>query len=100
MNAPYYPGFNVQEPEQQSFLGFDVRPVQHDNQWMEMPGQIAGSLIGNYFAPGIGGMIGGKAGGAFGGALGDAIAGNWSGVGQDFLSTLPPEVMSLLGLRF
>jgi hypothetical protein len=45
-------------------------------------------------------MIGGKAGGAFGGALGDAIAGNWSGVGQDFLSTLPPEVMSVLGLRF
>jgi hypothetical protein len=98
MNDPYFPGFNVQEP-QQSFLGFDVRPVGHDNQWMKMPGQIGGGLLGSFFGGPIGGMVGSKAGGAIGGGLGDLFAGNWSGLGQDFLSTLPPELMSLFGLR-
>ena len=44
-------------------------------------------------------MAGSKAGGAFGAGLGDAIGGNWNGVFQDFLTTLPPELMNLFGLR-
>ena len=95
MNDLYDPGFNVQEP-QQSFLGFDVRPVEHSNAWMQIPGQIGGGILGSFYGGPIGAMAGSKAGGAFGAGLGDLFAGNWSGVGQDFLSTLPPEVMSLL----
>ena len=97
MNDPYTPGFNM-TPDQ-TFLGFNVSPVQHDNTWMQIPGQIGGGIIGSFFFPPFGTMIGSKAGGAFGSGLGDALGGNWSGVGQDFLSTLPPELKNLFGLR-
>jgi hypothetical protein len=89
------PGFNVAPLD----LGFNVQPVEHDNTWMQIPGQIGGGIIGSFFFPPFGSMIGSKAGGAFGSGLGDAIAGNWNGVFQDALKTLPPELMNLFGLR-
>jgi len=89
------PGFNVQPLD----LGFNVQPDEHDNTWMQIPGQIGGGIVGSFFAPPFGTMIGSKAGGAFGSGLGDAIGGNWNGVFQDFLTTLPPELMNLFGMR-
>ena len=63
------------------------------------PARRKGGIIGSIYGGPFGGMAGSKAGGAFGAGLGDAIGGNWNGVFQDFLTTLPPELMNLFGLR-
>lgn len=65
-------GFNMQPPS-------PSQPQAHSNQWMQIPGQIGGGLIGNCFFPGVGGLVGSQAGAAFGGLVGDVVGGNWNG---------------------
>ena len=60
--------------------------AQHDNQWMEIPGQVIGTGVGMFYGGPIGGMAGGKAGKNAGATIGDIVGGNWNGAGQDILS--------------
>ena len=60
--------------------------AQHDNQWMEIPGQVIGTGVGMFYGGPIGGMAGGKAGKNAGATIGDIVGGNWNGAGQDMMS--------------
>lgn len=87
----YAPGFNLpQTPGMGAPSGaFDVAPaIQHDNAWMQIPGQVIGTGVGTFFGGPIGAMAGGQAGKALGGTLGDVFGGNWNGVGQDIWGQL------------
>jgi len=59
---------------QQAYEG-SQGPKTFFGQVAPMLGQVAGSAIGNYFAPGVGGPIGGQIGGSLGGVVGGQSAG-------------------------
>lgn len=70
--------------------------IQHDNQWLKPIGGTVGGLIGSMWGP-IGNMAGKAIGNDAGGMLGDLYAGNWSGVGQNFMDTLQKGMNPMAG---
>lgn len=87
----------MQQPDMNPQAGYHIpqQPaMEHQNTWMQYPGQGIGTIFGSMYGGPIGGMAGGQAGKNIGLMFGDATGGNWNGVAQDAYQALPPELMN------